>query len=545
LLATACLTLAVFATAEARGGPVTPGGGPVRHAIDKETLDGAGIASMELPAYAPVTSDPFEPNNGPGQATYIGYNQWRGALIDPAGDRDFFSFYGSAGDHIVLDTDATEDYVGSPLDTYMILYDRDGLTVLAENDDGDPVLDSHIEYDLPASGEYFVEVRAYAHPNVGGPEYFYWLFLTVSDRNEPNDRITKATPIALGDVITGNISPEGDRDYFSFSGVAGQLITLDVDADVNGSYLDGVMELYAPDGLTVLAYSDDYLTLDPLINFTLPATGTYFVLLRDFGYPNGGAEYFYSLTFDQVVYMSASNGGRIGGVSFADGDILKHYVQANRWEMFFDASDVGVTRDVRAFEFDYSCLLMSFNGNQKLEYAGTALPQDIVTFCPWSLGEETGGYFYFVFDGSDVGLSTSSEAIDAMSWSASGDGLLVSTTGDFQVPGGSGKLTGADDDLLLFRPTSWGTDTDGTWEKSFDGRDVDGMRVEDVDAVAQPSSGTTYMSVMNGFKIGGAKGDGNDIFTVTPQGGGYSVAPFWDGSAAGFTFGLDAFGLMR
>ena len=128
-------------------------------------------------------ADPNEPNDTPGQATPIGYTA---TLADPdicpAGDKDYYSFAGTAGDSIVADVDAQA--IGSFLDPYLYLYDTDGVTELAHNDDYDG-LDSRIEYVLPASGTYYLEVREYSHGFEGGPEYFYTLSLTTGDQDAP------------------------------------------------------------------------------------------------------------------------------------------------------------------------------------------------------------------------------------------------------------------------------------------------------------------------------------------------------------------------
>ncbi len=132
---------------------------------------GATLFQIETPQ----CSDPHEPNDTSGQATPISYGS---TLTDPdicpEADVDYYSFLGSAGDTIVADIDAQN--IGSVLDSYLYLYDTDGVTELAENDDHDG-LDSRIEYALPTDGTYYLKVREYDHPNEGGPGYFYAISL--------------------------------------------------------------------------------------------------------------------------------------------------------------------------------------------------------------------------------------------------------------------------------------------------------------------------------------------------------------------------------
>ena len=70
------------------------------------------------------------------------------------------------------------------------------------------------------------------------------------------------------------------------------------------------------------------------------------------------------------------------------------------------------------------------------------------------------------FDGSDVGLSSSSEGIDAVAIDAAGR-IHLSTSGSFSVPG----VSGADEDVFIFVPTQLGTTTTGTFSSTlvFDG----------------------------------------------------------------------------
>jgi putative hemolysin len=120
-------------------------------------------------------NDPGEPNDEPGQAVPISYGTVLTERdICPAGDVDYYSFSGEAGDTIIAGIDAQT--IGSSLDSYVYLYDTDGVTELTHNDDFDG-LDSWLAYRLPAAGTYYLMVREYSHPREGGPEYAYQISL--------------------------------------------------------------------------------------------------------------------------------------------------------------------------------------------------------------------------------------------------------------------------------------------------------------------------------------------------------------------------------
>jgi PKD repeat protein len=242
-----------------------------------------------------------------------------------------------------------------------------------------------------------------------------------------------------------------------------------------------------------------------------------------------------------VLYFSLSGSATLNGVSVANEDIVAF--DGTNFSLYFDGSDVGIS----SFAIDAIAvispteILMSFTSAGTVPgIAGTVDDSDIVKFTATSLGENTAGTFSMYFDGSDVGLTTSDEDVDAIELLPSGQ-LLVSTTGSFSVPGVSGTLSGADEDLLLFTPTSLEDVTAGTWAMYFDGSDV-GLSTssdEDVDAVAVDASGKIHLSTVGSFSVTGRSGADEDVFVFTPSSTGattagtFSTALFFDGSVYG------------
>ena len=93
-----------------------------------------------------------------------------------------------------------------------------------------------------------------------------------------------------------------------------------------------------------------------------------------------------------------------------------------------------------------------------------ATGHDLLRFVPSTLGADTRGTWQMYFDGSDVGLTTLAENVDAVSALADGT-LLVSTSGAVVVNGVSAK----NEDVLRFSPTKLGGRTIGAWSLYFDG----------------------------------------------------------------------------
>ena len=244
-------------------------------------------------------------------------------------------------------------------------------------------------------------------------------------------------------------------------------------------------------------------------------------------------------------FASFAGNGTVGGVSFADEDIL--YFDGQSWSLFFDGSDVGAgSPDLIGITFvDADTILMSFSANVTLN--GLAVtPQDIVRFDATSLGPDTAGTFSMYFNGIDVGLDTSSETIDAFRVLPDGR-ILISTTVDSAVPNVAGK----DEDILEFTPTSLGANTSGAWALYFDGSDVglSDSTGEDIDAM-DIVGGEIYLSTNADFSVNGASGAGEDVFVCLPTSLGNTTACnfvsslFFDGSTWGLSGNsLDGFSL--
>ncbi len=86
--------------------------------------------------------------------------------------------------------------------------------------------------------------------------------------SEPNDDAASADPVTLGDQATGEVNPAGEVDYFVFTVTAGTILDIDVDASQFGSPLDPTLVLFDTDGVTFLAFNDDFDDFDSPNIFT-------------------------------------------------------------------------------------------------------------------------------------------------------------------------------------------------------------------------------------------------------------------------------------
>lgn len=201
---------------------------------------------------------------------------------------------------------------------------------------------------------------------------------------------------------------------------------------------------------------------------------------------------------------------------------------------FFDGSDVGLSNfSIDAFAvLSSNEVLLSFTAGGVIAKLSVD-DSDIVRFTATSLGENTSGSFSVYFDGSDVGLTTIGEDVDAIEVLPNGN-LLLSTTGDFAVDG----LTGGTEDILEFASTSLGSSTSGSWSAYFDGSDVD-LATQNVDGLAVEVAGDIYLSTSGNFSVPGLSGADEDVFLFTPSSlgsdtsGTYNAALYFDGSSFG------------
>ncbi len=249
-----------------------------------------------------------------------------------------------------------------------------------------------------------------------------------------------------------------------------------------------------------------------------------------------------SLPLAEVVYLSLESPGAVTGtdglrVSYDDSDILRTTIERNdlgdviavRHELLFDGSDVGLTGDGE--DLDALAILpdgrLVISTTSRATVPGvTAEDEDLLLFTPSvtelnsGLGRRTAGTWSLLFDGSDVGLSSDNEDLDALSILPDGR-LVISTLSDGSVPSPTGSSLGVrGEDLLAFSPAvdGLGTTTRGTWAKYFDGSNVGlGSSSERIDALDIDASAVDavllHLSTSGSFSVALASGQDEDAVT--------------------------------
>lgn len=111
--------------------------------------------------------------------------------------------------------------------------------------------------------------------------------ITVADpqktllEKEPNNGFKAAQELPLGKVVVGGIQENSDVDVFRIGGRAGMKIVAEVTAERRGSLLDGSLTLYDSAGHILATADDSPNSRDPILKFTLPAEGVYYIALTD------------------------------------------------------------------------------------------------------------------------------------------------------------------------------------------------------------------------------------------------------------------------
>lgn len=221
----------------------------------------------------------------------------------------------------------------------------------------------------------------------------------------------------------------------------------------------------------------------------------------------------------EALYVSFTRPGKVGGIDFDGSDILVYYQK--KWFMFFDGSDVGLGgQNLNAFEIlaDDSILMTFTPRTLTLPEIGQVTHNDVLRFVPKNVGPITRGRFERFLKGLDVGLSTNTEAIDALAITPDGR-LAVSTDGRVQVPGATGEFTGRGQDVIALTPGASGDLAESHWEMFVEGEDLElSAGGENLNALwIDPADGSVYLGTRNRFTVTGLSGDGKDVLIARPS----------------------------
>ena len=152
-------------------------------------------------------------------------------------------------------------------------------------------------------------------------------------------------------------------------------------------------------------------------------------------------------TLPSTTYISASASGSVKGNRFKSSDILSYVSSTGTWSVFKTGSALGLPqgnheegRGVNLLDFEVlpnGDIIFAIDRTKTITGLGKVTPRDVL--------RSSAGHLSFELVGSTVGLTTSSENIDAVAWSQNNK-LLISTVGSATINGIAGKVQ--DEDLV-------------------------------------------------------------------------------------------------
>jgi hypothetical protein len=152
-------------------------------------------------------------------------------------------------------------------------------TLIASDDNGGggrvPVINS---LRIPESGYYALRVSG-AGANSAGVYTLLWRYVAVAATPTP-----PAASVLL--LSADSAVPQQTYLFYPFQGFAGQRIFIRVIAD-RTTDLDPVLALLDSEGEVVASADDNGTDLNPVLEYELPADGTYTVRLNGYGETNG------------------------------------------------------------------------------------------------------------------------------------------------------------------------------------------------------------------------------------------------------------------
>jgi len=252
-------------------------------------------------------------NNSLGDAQLVEMNSSVSLPLAPAGDVDWFSFYGNPGDLVLLSANADDTDL---LDTFLVFADAEG-NVVAFNDDFDRVSsiapNSRLYTGVAEQGLWYFAVQDRrtwvndpAEPPGGGADHSYTVSLTSAEPDNyvtlgdgDHDSSAQAVSWEVTEPYTnytagGMLEPALDEDWFAVPVSPGEALRL-YGFPNSGSLGSIEVEVYLPDGVTLVdRWTDMTWATEDRAWIPVLEEGPYYLRVREAdGF--GGFEYWYYL----------------------------------------------------------------------------------------------------------------------------------------------------------------------------------------------------------------------------------------------------------
>ncbi len=260
----------------------------------------------------PATPDSYESDNSAGSArTIISGDVGQRHNFHTSGDQDWVVFQALQGVSYILST----SQLATRADTVLELFDNNGTTLLAFNDDADGYA-SRIVWAAPSTGTYRARVRQF-NASIFGANTDYTLSLMGSnDGYEPDNLISQARSISVNSSSNQvhNFHIPGDYDWVAFNAQPDTIYTIET---LNlGMCNDTVLDLYNASG-TLLANNDDYNGLASRIVWNSSSSGALYVRVRHYSSTTYGSCASYELRVQSISNVTIDAFEPDGSISAA------------------------------------------------------------------------------------------------------------------------------------------------------------------------------------------------------------------------------------
>jgi hypothetical protein len=246
-----------------------------------EVRDGSSNARSATPytmrtTFRP-TADPAEPNDAVAQATPLSWNAVMASNILPRGDADLYRIEAPRQGGLTVAFPA----MPPNLNMAFRVLDQDGRQVWGWQTAPAPGKAWSAWADLSSPGPYVIEVRdGSSNARSAEPYEMVASLDQTADVGEPNDKVTTATPMALGAPLRAAILPRGDADLYRIEAPAGG--TLVIDIDESPAPLNMAFRVLNADGRQVRGWQTAPTTGARIAGtLALPSPGSYLVEVRD------------------------------------------------------------------------------------------------------------------------------------------------------------------------------------------------------------------------------------------------------------------------
>jgi hypothetical protein len=250
--------------------------------------------------------DAYEPDNTSSTAAALSLTAFLGTqthTLHNDTDQDWFRFQGVATKRYTF-------FSTGDTDTQIFLYQDNGTTLIAMDDDNGDGNNFNLQYVFPTTAYYKLKVIGYY--GAAGSYNFYHIFGAQPDGFEPDDSATQYTSLTVTTTLqtqTHTIDDAYDVDWFRFYGIAGQTYTF-----YSTGTTDMRVHLYNDAGTTQLA-TDDNSGDDSNFNLQYIPTTTAYYKLRVSPIMNEAGPYGFRYRYAPLGSPVITDIYRFGGVN--------------------------------------------------------------------------------------------------------------------------------------------------------------------------------------------------------------------------------------